>query len=177
MIVKAITLTEPWASLVVSGAKQIETRSWRTNYTGLLAIHAAKTMPVYAIDACRENFIKKALQEIGIVGNSSSALKQQFHLGCVIGLVRLSTIIEIKGYRQIFKGIKIPPDNPELAFGDYTPGRFAWIFTPPIVRIPDPIPCRGALGLWNFEQNERLTTLAEFHDSTGEWKQLLFGDK
>lgn len=39
---KAITLTQPWASLVACGAKKIETRSWRTHHRGWIAIHAAK---------------------------------------------------------------------------------------------------------------------------------------
>lgn len=39
---KAVTLTQPWATLVAIGAKQIETRSWPTNYRGPLAIHAGK---------------------------------------------------------------------------------------------------------------------------------------
>ena len=44
---KAITLTQPWATLVAIGAKRIETRSWRTFYRGPLAIHAGKTLPAY----------------------------------------------------------------------------------------------------------------------------------
>ena len=39
---KALTLTQPWATLVAMGAKRIETRSWTTNYRGPLAIHAGK---------------------------------------------------------------------------------------------------------------------------------------
>lgn len=38
---KALTLTQPYATLVAIGAKLIETRSWRTGYRGPLAIHAA----------------------------------------------------------------------------------------------------------------------------------------
>jgi activating signal cointegrator 1 len=45
---KAITLTQPWATLVAIGAKRIETRSWPTNYRGPLAIHAAKGFPKWA---------------------------------------------------------------------------------------------------------------------------------
>lgn len=37
---KAITLMQPWATLVAIGAKRLETRSWSTNYRGPLAIHA-----------------------------------------------------------------------------------------------------------------------------------------
>jgi hypothetical protein len=45
-----LTLTQPWASLVVLGSKKLETRGWRTNYHGPLLIHAAKNMP----KDCRE---------------------------------------------------------------------------------------------------------------------------
>ena len=42
---KALTLWQPWASLIAVGAKTIETRSWSTKYRGPLAIHAAKRRP------------------------------------------------------------------------------------------------------------------------------------
>ena len=38
---KAISLHQPWASLVALGVKTLETRSWSTGYRGPLAIHAA----------------------------------------------------------------------------------------------------------------------------------------
>src|SRR5258708_5270609 len=44
-VVKALTLWQPWASLIAVGAKTIETRSWSTSYRGPLAIHAAKRKP------------------------------------------------------------------------------------------------------------------------------------
>lgn len=44
---KALTLHQPWASLVAIGAKTIETRSWRTSYRGPLAMHAAKRSPTW----------------------------------------------------------------------------------------------------------------------------------
>lgn len=37
---KAITILQPYASLIVAGAKQYETRSWDTPYRGIIAIHA-----------------------------------------------------------------------------------------------------------------------------------------
>jgi hypothetical protein len=39
---KALTILEPWASIIACGAKQIETRSWSTKYRGSIAIHAGK---------------------------------------------------------------------------------------------------------------------------------------
>lgn len=43
--VRALTLWQPWASLVAVGAKTIETRGWSTDYRGPLLIHAAKRKP------------------------------------------------------------------------------------------------------------------------------------
>jgi hypothetical protein len=37
---KAITILQPWASLIACNAKQIEIRSWATKYRGEIAIHA-----------------------------------------------------------------------------------------------------------------------------------------
>ena len=38
---KALSLRQPWASLIADGRKTIETRTWRTHYRGPLAIHAS----------------------------------------------------------------------------------------------------------------------------------------
>lgn len=38
---KALTLKQPWADQIMTGAKTIETRTWSTKYRGPLVIHAA----------------------------------------------------------------------------------------------------------------------------------------
>ena len=38
---RALSLRQPWASLIADGHKTIETRTWRTRYRGPLAIHAS----------------------------------------------------------------------------------------------------------------------------------------
>lgn len=40
---KAITILQPYAALIVAGAKIYETRSWDTPYRGKIAIHTGKT--------------------------------------------------------------------------------------------------------------------------------------
>jgi len=41
--VKALSLKQPWADLIVSGVKPIENRRWKSSYRGRLLIHASKT--------------------------------------------------------------------------------------------------------------------------------------
>jgi hypothetical protein len=38
----------------------------------------------------------------------------------------------------------------ERTFGDYTPGRFAWLLAS-VRPLPAPIPAKGALGLWTWD--------------------------
>lgn len=40
-----ISLWQPWASLLATGEKHNETRSWPTQQSGLVAIHAAARKP------------------------------------------------------------------------------------------------------------------------------------
>jgi hypothetical protein len=39
---KALSIRQPWAWLIVNGLKDIENRDWTTNYRGFLLIHAGK---------------------------------------------------------------------------------------------------------------------------------------
>jgi hypothetical protein len=42
MAVKALTIFQPFAAMIATGAKFVENRSWETRYRGPLAIHAGK---------------------------------------------------------------------------------------------------------------------------------------
>jgi len=43
--IKCITVKQPWAHLIIHGAKDIENRDWITKYRGPVAIHAGKYVP------------------------------------------------------------------------------------------------------------------------------------
>jgi len=45
---------------------------------------------------------------------------------------------------------RLLPDEPELSFGDYSPGRCAWLLGN-IRALPEPVPAKGALGLWDLD--------------------------
>lgn len=60
-ILKALTVTQPWASLVQRRAKRIETRSWYTHYRGHLVIHAAKNYPIWAKELAATDAFRQGL--------------------------------------------------------------------------------------------------------------------
>jgi ASCH domain-containing protein len=47
---KALTIQPPMSSAIITGIKTVENRSWATNYTGPLAIHAGKKPWPHHID-------------------------------------------------------------------------------------------------------------------------------
>ena len=48
---KVLTVCQPWATLLVAGIKDVENRSWRTDYRGCLGIHAGSHVDHDALDA------------------------------------------------------------------------------------------------------------------------------
>lgn len=139
---KSITLTQPWATLVVSGYKQIETRSWRTAYRGPLLIHAAKGFPREA---------REFAEEERAIGRLPARLPR----GALIGKVELiachpTGFIASNG---------LPGGNAlsarERHFGDFSEGRWAWLLGNPEAFV-DPVPMRGHLGLWECDLSEPL---------------------
>ncbi len=158
MPLKALTLTQPWATLVAIGAKRIETRSWRPTYRGPLAIHAAKRFPGEARALCRNNPFHAALHSAGYASETYSG---DLPLGFVIATCNLVECVpaayvagSMAGYQKpIFTLHPELDTEEERAFGDYSTGRFAWILED-VQPLPEPIPAKGKLGLWEWEGPE-----------------------
>jgi hypothetical protein len=49
---KALTVLQPWAQLLILGAKRYETRSWKTKHRGPLLIHAGRAFFEKARERC-----------------------------------------------------------------------------------------------------------------------------
>lgn len=147
---KALTVMEPWATLVfrrdANGVpfKQVETRSWKTNYRGKLAIHAGKHKLHKSVDPflCVTDENAAYFLEAGITGDKAL---DELPYGAIIGEVELSDCIPMEELRN---GSYARPC--EFAFGDWSDGRYGWILSNPIL-YEKPIPATGKLGLWEWE--------------------------
>ena len=128
-------MLQPWATLVVTGAKKIETRSWNTSYRGELLIHASLGKAGAALS--EEPPFKKYISEF-----------ISLPFGAIIGKVVLEDVIPIE---QLYldKSSINKLSLEERAFGDYAAGRFAWMLSDAI-KFKKPIPVRGSLGLWEY---------------------------
>lgn len=150
-----LTLTEPWASLVVLGEKEWETRGWPTSYRGLLLIQAAKSMPRYAQEACLSEPFESVLHRHGrqfdvhpdSVGGAKAQRAFGFNFGAIIGAVELTDTARTEVLAEQFKRAGTPRAMRELTFGNYDYSRWAFRFAKPR-QFAKTIPVRGALGIW-----------------------------
>lgn len=143
---RVLTLTQPWATLIAIGAKQWETRSWQMPYRGPLAIHAAKELAGMTRKQfhylCTTPPFAAVLQQAGYAA-ADVVLSQHLPRGVILATCTLVDIVPTDA---------LPPGTigaQEEAFGDYSSGRFAWRLAN-VRLLAEPIPARGALGLWTF---------------------------
>lgn len=122
----AITLHQPWASLIAAGKKCYETRSWGTDYRGPIAIHAAKKL--------HENESLISLLEIEA---------DKIPLGAIVAIANLTDCI-LMDQEFILKQSAF-----EQCLGLWEVGRYAWKLEN--VRAIEPIPATGKQGLWKWE--------------------------
>lgn len=71
---RALSIQQPWAWLIVKGYKDIENRSWPTKHRGKILIHAGKKFDRDGYDFVRQNFPTIPLPDPG-----------NFNLGGIVG--------------------------------------------------------------------------------------------
>ena len=100
---KVITVIQPWASLISLNEKKIETRSWKTNYRGPLAIHASKNMPKWARDLCESEPFRSTFKNTGITyGLLNPDMVQCLPLGKIIATCNLADCFDSKFIRYSY---------------------------------------------------------------------------
>ena len=167
---KALTVYEPWATLLALGAKTYETRSWDPASKGLktptlLAIHAAKhwDADTAGILLCRP--FREALAEAGFdIPQMPSDCHARmlfrkrdcpFTLGAIIGV---GLLVDARPTGTPSRGGSTEEHMEpwverlsfrERVFGDFSPGRWG-LRMADVVRLPTPIPCDGMQGPWHL---------------------------
>ena len=155
---KAISLHQPWASLIAVGVKTVETRT-RKPPAGLMgqriAIHAAKR-PMKEAEYAD---FTDAMNEIG----SATLDGQEFPLGAIVATARLADAWQVAytsldldapevhpdGYPQVFgdadETCKADP------YGDFSVGRWLW-FLEDVEAVTPPVPEKGRQGFWEWRR-------------------------
>jgi hypothetical protein len=136
---KALTLYQPWASAIAAGIKRIETRAWASErlYGRPLAIHAGsrRVRPDELEEECLADLERAGLDPLDLP------------YGAVVCVVRVRVILATEYIVE-------DPDrwaltSQEKRWGDYSPGRWAWLLEP-MRRVEPPPSVAGARGLWEW---------------------------
>lgn len=106
---KALSVKQPWACLLVEGIKKIEVRSWATDYRGPLLICAS---------ASPNNFFWH---------DHVDDVNRLLHAGCMIGIVNL---LEVR---------QLVPSDEEHTLCDHQASAYAWVVEPVTYVRPDKI--------------------------------------
>ncbi len=125
---KALTIKQPWATLIMQKDKRFEFRSWKTNYRGDVLIHAGK-----GID-------KEALERL------KKYLPDELPLGKILGKVTITDCVPMSD--EFAK--MLANENNDI----YTSHSFSnnYGFKIENVEVFDtPIEAKGQLGFWNYD--------------------------
>jgi len=143
---KCISLWQPWATLWLLGVKCYETRSWHHKHTGPLLVHAATKWGKEQRQLCEREPFRSALLAAGL--DPAHGFRDSLPRGCVVGVVDLTGWRAVEDLLGILPGGKKDPmlTERELAFGDFSRGRYAWMAGPrTLFRTPVPYPGRQLL--------------------------------
>ena len=120
---KAISIRQPWADLIVQGKKTIELRTWTVNYRGPLVIHASQTVER---EACQAHSLNP----------------DTVTTGAIIGTVDLVAVEELD--KATFDTLR----DKHLDQGRFNSPMYGWRLANPHP-LPQPRPMRGRMGLFN----------------------------
>lgn len=138
---KAITIKQPLASLIIEGIKDVENRTWKTNFRGRVLVHAAAKQ----IDS-------KDLFSIEKANEIPSDLLEDIEdcnlpTGAIIGSVEIVDCVI--NHTSIWA-----EKTPYAYLGKLTvecqPPIYNFVLANPI-KFPEPIPMKGKLSFWESE--------------------------
>jgi hypothetical protein len=129
---KALTIHQPKASLIVYGQKRVELRTWRTLHRGPIAIHASGRL-VRGLSIA-ESY---ALAEAGLEADDLA-------LGALVGTVVVRDCLPVSEIGKTALG------ELERGLGDFTLDRYGWLLDAPVA-FTEPVPALGARNLWDVD--------------------------
>jgi hypothetical protein len=142
MVVKAVTVYNPWALLIALQKKRHETRGFKPasmKKGDYLAIHAGRHFTKEERDYCFREPFRSVLRQHGIEYITADTMP----CGVMLCLTRLVAVWRAEDIRDTLSPA-------ERAFGNYGNKRYAWELE--VIHVFEkPIPVSGQQGIWNWE--------------------------
>jgi hypothetical protein len=122
--VKALSIRQPWAWAILHSTKRVENRDWPTQFRGRVLLHASK--------GCTRDEYDEAAWAIGGGINGVPPLAD-LPRGAIVGAATITDCVS-------------ESSSPWFC------GPYAFVLAD-VVALPEPIPCKGALGFWDVSED------------------------
>jgi len=138
---KALSIAQPWAGMIMDGHKDIETRSWRPKKDKL-------PYRIAIVSCIQPSGIKPDFEGIGFLNEKYYSAPGLMVRGGILGSVLL---VDVKQYNDI--NTWRTDRKRHRAPDTYFPGKYGWVFEDPrpLVR---PRPYKGKLSLYEIPDKE-----------------------
>lgn len=143
---KVLSMIQPWASLFVLGETKYETRTWKTNYRGPLAIHTSKKVDR---DSCSHPNILELLAKHGYTASNLPT-------GVIIGTCILKNCIKVAENHNtwaLLEDGRLVEGN-DFFLGDYRVGGYVWEVEN-MKLLEEFLPAKGQLGIWKYNEDSQ----------------------
>lgn len=150
---RALTVSQPFASLIASGEKWVENRRRKIWFQGWLAIHAGSGT---------QYLTKRDLDG--------------YPVGAVVAVARSIGCFELDAVRSLMRPeSRLLAEDPltvrEFLEHEHTQGPFCLVLRD-IVELSRPVPCRGFQGLWTLSEDVAGDVRQQLRDEFGDHPAL-----
>jgi len=150
---KALTIKQPWAQLIVDGIKDIENRTWKTNFRGRVYIHASqKAIPMNGLpngfNPTKEQWQDLVHNHWDIKEGRLPDLMAAYPCSAIIGEVEIIDCVlnhtsiwaqHIAKVIKVIDGVKTTIDVPV----------YNWVLANPVKYYEPILNIKGALSFWD----------------------------
>ena len=146
---KALTLHQPWATLIANEVKTIETRSWAPSPSLIgerIAIHAGRTVANVGLP--------QAVEDLLVALTDSHAWWQKIPTGVILATAVLDHFWQVGRVENGIATGKVSNGDADRSvqvnpLADFSLGRYLWFLTN-VQKVDPPVPIRGAQKLWEW---------------------------
>jgi hypothetical protein len=155
---KCLSIRQPWAWAILHGGKRIENRTWNTTYRGPILLHAGKgvgtrqefTEAVDGLDSIMraEDWLAFRDEHIDVTCYGEDAWwtpRDTLDRGGIVGRARLIDVITPGEHEKLSRLVSA---GVEMRW--WVPGQYGFVLAD--VEPLTFLPCKGALGLWEFDE-------------------------
>ena len=143
---KALSIKQPWASLIAHGIKDIENRTWKTHFRGKIYIHAS------AKSAGNTAYLLNEEQNNFFVWNTENykTFESNLHYSAIIGEVEIVDCVinhpsiwgeQSEGVTKIGNSVFVCGPKPT----------YNWVLANPVIYDNPILNVKGKLSFWDFE--------------------------